>query len=237
MLGAYLSHHRVPQFSQEFNPRMFGAVALWLDAELGINQSGGTVGGWSDQSGQGNHCNQGSVPNQPAYNTSPINGRPSLRFNGTNSRLVCVNNPTLSTTTVFCALSVVSAAASGTVIAGNSVAVYQNLLAGQANWAGFYGVGVASGTTLSLATTYVLGMVVRNFNDIDFWTNGAIANKTTGTAFTPRSGLSIGADPSGSTTNPANIDLSEVIIYSSALPPADVRTVNRYLCAKYGVPA
>lgn len=61
------------------------ALALWLDAADAstITLNGGTVSQWNDKSGNARHVSQATAVNQPTYNTTALNGKPSLVFDGT----------------------------------------------------------------------------------------------------------------------------------------------------------
>jgi hypothetical protein len=73
---------------------------LWLDAALGVNDgtalNGHAVYDWADQSGNGNNFLQGTAVYQPIYNTTGINGLPTLTFYP-NKLLVLLNTVLLST--------------------------------------------------------------------------------------------------------------------------------------------
>ncbi len=59
----------------------FDGMRLWLKADAGLAIGG--VGQWSDQSGRANHATQASGANQPTLVTNVLNGRPVVRFSGT----------------------------------------------------------------------------------------------------------------------------------------------------------
>lgn len=66
-------------------------TALWFDATDGatITTDGSTnVSSWSDKSGNSRHSAQATPSNRPAYVASGIGGLPTIRFDGTNDRLV-----------------------------------------------------------------------------------------------------------------------------------------------------
>ncbi len=54
----------------------------WYDADSGVTTSGTTVTGWDDQSGNGNHATVGD--GNPALAASQINGHPAVQFRGNN---------------------------------------------------------------------------------------------------------------------------------------------------------
>jgi hypothetical protein len=72
-------------------------TALWLDgsdnttvfSDAGTTQAtnGGAVQQWNDKSGNARHFSQGTLANRPAFNTTAINGKPALVFDGSNDSL------------------------------------------------------------------------------------------------------------------------------------------------------
>jgi hypothetical protein len=72
-----------------FDPRDIPDLGLWLDAQdprgNGVPLVNATaVTTWSDKSGLGNHATQNTPDRRPLYVDSGLNGRPSMRFDGTN---------------------------------------------------------------------------------------------------------------------------------------------------------
>ena len=68
-----------------WQPNSLGSsLALWLDAADAstITLNGSTVSQWSDKSGNGRHLAQSSAALQPAYVTTAINSKPTVRFDG-----------------------------------------------------------------------------------------------------------------------------------------------------------
>lgn len=68
-----------------WTPAQFGSnLALWLDANDAstISLSGSAVSQWRDKSGNGRHVAQAVTANQPTYQATGFNGRPTVSFNG-----------------------------------------------------------------------------------------------------------------------------------------------------------
>jgi len=67
----------------------FISTALWLDAADAstITESGGAVSQWNDKSGNGRNASQPTAINKPTYQSTGLNNKPALSFNGTNSML------------------------------------------------------------------------------------------------------------------------------------------------------
>jgi hypothetical protein len=81
-----------------FSPLDISDLELWYDATDGDSvlnavspdtpaTNGQTVRRWNDLSGNANHVNQTTGIEQPIYNTSEINSKPCVVFDGTNDQL------------------------------------------------------------------------------------------------------------------------------------------------------
>jgi hypothetical protein len=62
--------------------------AVWYESDRGVTTVDGVVGVWGDLSGNGNNASQANAANRPALVVAALpNGRPTLRFNGTDRLL------------------------------------------------------------------------------------------------------------------------------------------------------
>lgn len=70
-------------------------TALWLDASDNstITLNGSTVSQWNDKSGNGKHAVQANSLRQPVYNSTLLNGKGGLIYDGTND---CLQAPNLA---------------------------------------------------------------------------------------------------------------------------------------------
>jgi len=77
-----------------WNPLTVSGCLCYLTADAGITLNGSNVSQWSDQSGNGNHFTQPTAGKQPAFVTSGINSKNSVKADGVTAgmRLSCVNN-------------------------------------------------------------------------------------------------------------------------------------------------
>jgi hypothetical protein len=64
-------------------------TALWLDAAdaATVTTVSGAVSQWNDKSGNARHATQGTAGSRPSYNSSGLNGKGLLTFDGTNDQL------------------------------------------------------------------------------------------------------------------------------------------------------
>ncbi len=88
------------------NPlQILGSSVLlaWYDASSYIGSDGATVAAWDDSSGNGNTLTQSTTANKPIYKTSIRNGKPVMRFDGTNDILAAASQfqPVANKATIF----------------------------------------------------------------------------------------------------------------------------------------
>lgn len=85
---------------------------LWLRANSGTSTTtnGSPINAWNDQSGNTNHAAQGVAAQQPLFQSSVINGQPTLLFDnaaaGSNDELIVPDNDNLDNTNGLTILSV-----------------------------------------------------------------------------------------------------------------------------------
>jgi hypothetical protein len=224
-------------------PAAVAGLSLWLDANdaatLSINN--GKISQWCDKSGHNNHAVQTADGLQPLYSATGINGRPYIYFDGSDDFLDIADNATLDAThiTVFMVLKV----------ANSDNATYPcPLVKRPINQAYLF---VVDGSNIPLFRVYTTGVfdakgtaVVTSAGEIwsgryddtsvqMFRNGGQVGSKTAvGRINTTTGTLRIG---DGSATNAFCGDISEIIIYNTALSENDRRQVERYLGCKYGI--
>lgn len=78
-------------------------VVVSLQADVGVDVSGGKVTAWRDQSGNANDFIQNTAADQPTYNATGLNGLPTMTFDGASDCLISSgpNLPAPGTTNVF----------------------------------------------------------------------------------------------------------------------------------------
>lgn len=70
-----------------WRPKDLDNCVLWVRADgpaLAGTADGTSVGTWEDESGNDNDLSQGTAANQPVFKTNILNGKPVLRFDGSN---------------------------------------------------------------------------------------------------------------------------------------------------------
>ena len=66
------------------NPTFFSGLDIWYSSDTGVVLNGTTVSTWQDLSGNNNHAKQTDPIKQPTKIPNVLNGKPVLRFDGTN---------------------------------------------------------------------------------------------------------------------------------------------------------
>ena len=81
--------------STSFSPSTLSGLSLWLKADAGVSLSGSNVTVWADQSGNGRNATPVDV--SPTYNSSDLNGKPTISLSSvageTNQSLQILGNP------------------------------------------------------------------------------------------------------------------------------------------------
>ena len=220
-------------------------AALWLDATRGAaTNSSGHVTVWTDLSGNGHHAFN-TASTGPAI-TADINGRPTLRFDPSQSQyLKCGGLSGLTNLTVFIVHKLASLpgfayaimAADGWGEDGNGGFVHINAQS-QLNYAVYpnSGLGAASLTT----GTTLIDEILDTNGDYRLFLNGTPNGGESGTRTGQLKNLSsfqIGAwNNSGANERFLDGSIGEILIYTRALNAAERQTAYNYLNAKWMIP-
>ena len=73
-------------------------LKLWLDASDGstiVSDGSGNIQQWSDKSGSGNHATQPTAGERPTLASTALNGKPAVRFDGSDDGLVIADSLSL----------------------------------------------------------------------------------------------------------------------------------------------
>ena len=194
----------------------YAGLKLWLDAAEGV-----TGTGWNDQSGQGNHASQSG---SPTLVEEGLNGKPVMRYSGTNGEYHGFNNMT-DIRTVFWVLS-------------RTLNAYAFLL-GDNNRYHFHTDGGNRFWHNNYAHNRVKNGVLR--------VNGVPTDGKAGNSFPPATPIVVSLRTTGnveasSFSNDRNIngrywngDLGQLLIYNTALTDAQIEATEGALAWKYGL--
>ena len=236
-----------------FNPKSISGLKLWLDvaSTSSLTLNGSTVSQINDRSGNGYHATQSTANNQPTYQATGFNSKPTLYFDSTDSITSSATiadyilTPTTSPTMVLVmACYMPTLANSGNIVFGSDAqangrvffsshfggsTLYFDSVNASGGRLGITGQSDTGWTTPHIMTVYRIGatMVVRrNGVEVGSKTN-ASGNYATTTAK-----LQIGKCD-GAAVN--TMYMSECVVYASALSASQITTIERGIGKKWGV--
>jgi hypothetical protein len=230
-------------------PLTISGLQLWLDAADSSTLFDATAGGslvttdgaavarWADKSGLGNHATQGTANARPLLKTSVKNGKNILRFDGSNDRLFnlnAVSSLVTDTRTVFIVSKQTNSSSEQCQFdVANNYALTQNNTAGKwyrvtgssftspgRNWWLFSVVDSGLGGT---SKGYINGASETNFGIVDKLGSRGNGNFAVGDIGGASGGL------------PFNGDISEILIYNTALTTTQRQSVETYLNSKWAI--
>jgi hypothetical protein len=228
-IRALAIHVNLPQASDS-------DLKLWLRADAGVNTSVPQV--WTDQSASGFHADQSTSGNRPVWTDNILNGRPILRFDGSNDELSVAHNTAFNTSSVSMLTVFKRSGTSSGVIAGKMNSGgnqgYRQQYTSSTNLRSFINGDQANGTPGT--STFVLGETIYNQTNHKLYLDGTQASSTSyTTAVTSNTeNFYIGSKNASSYFNG---DIAEVIVYNRALADADRTDLRAYLYSKYAIAA
>lgn len=226
-----------------FSPDDISGLVVWLkaDAITGL-VDGDPVTTWEDSSSANNDATEAT--NKPTYKTNIINGKPVIRFDGTNDKLAIADHASLDVTniTIFAVCKVTSSGVPAYAVNRNydgaNVPYSLNLAAVGNTAMGFFNGGwrVSTITTdISSDGNFHVAAGRYDGSTLEYLLDGTL----------DASSAYSGSLPAG--TQPLYIgtylqdslffagDIAEVIVYGSALGTTDFNNVQAYLDAKYAL--
>lgn len=229
-----------------FDPTTITGLALWFKADAGlldasdapITVDGTAIKTWQDQSGNTKHAVQATGANQPLYKAGITNGKPVVRFDGSNDTLVTPAVAEAGWTTgatVICAYTLKAAGNYPFVItASNGPELRHESNTKHPSFGVLGNVNAISSTDVLNTPVVVTGQ----FDDAAN-TNAVRINGGAATSAAQASSLSANvAFYLASRFDAfafAQIDLAEVLVYNSSLSTGNRQSVERYLGTKYGI--
>lgn len=220
------------------DPSTIANLTVWLKADAGITQSGGTVSAWADQSGNGNNFAQGTAANQPSFQATgagTLATLPFLRFDGVNDSMTSSKSASGVWTWI-----VVTANKRAN---GNQPNNIDTLINGQENSGSFNGPQMASFNYYIDATQRTLSCSANGGTIVNYKNNATtpltlalnewayLASTITGAAAGGNT-LSLGIEKGGGLF--AQVDIAEIIMFSRVITAGERNTIQTYLTARYG---
>jgi len=213
--------------------QMGNFLKLWLKSDAGVTLNGSNVSKWSDLSGNGNDCIQGTTVSQPLLVANQLNGYPVLRFDGINDFMTFASGFMYNWTDVTLLFVIKPTMGSNSGIFAPSTT----------NSTGLEVLALTGVHELRIngAIKYASGLFTNNsfsISDIEYNATSTFAYKN-GTALSPLSGgnaLNLnGIYTLGrySSSYYSAFDVAEIISYNKFLTYIELFQVNNYLKSKY----
>jgi hypothetical protein len=247
--GSALAATALPRFAAaSFLPPSPGNLEVWLNAGTGVTAGGGgAVSAWADQSGNGHNATQSIAADQPVLvaSSSSFNGQPALSFNGSTDYMQApLPLSSAGGLTVFVVANHKSANTDRATVGGS-----QGDYGGSDQW--FLMQSTASSNLAeihrdSITTTSVTnGPLGTSAHVYTMSYDGSAQTLTQTVDGSTSSSPALFANMSlttldigslihfGSGFNFGDVNIAEILVYNSALSPADDATVQSYLTNKY----
>lgn len=228
-----------------------GGYVAWFKADgiTGLND-GDPVGTWTDSSPNGKHATQSTGSFRPSYKTNIIAGKPVVRFDGTDDRLVSPGQYNIwglnNDFTVFAVVWLDPNQGTGghDVVGSSAIANNLDLAArrsdASSNWLAYSSSQDGarnSDLVLSTGEWHVLTWRLKATSPKHLQIRADTVYQLNDTGYsgigTAPSQAAIGGRQNGA--NPFKGDIAEVIFYSASLTNADMQATEHYLREKYGL--
>ncbi|MFC1659709.1 LamG-like jellyroll fold domain-containing protein, partial [Pseudomonadota bacterium] len=204
--------------------------------------NGSNISTWSDKSGSGNDVSQETTDNQPDYDTTGLNSKPSILFTGSEY----LRDESGSSSFVFDGTADYSIFV---VIKSNDLTTDQRILARWGSGNGQYALstlssskihfyrnvspwGMVHNTIINTSNAYYISYTYDSTN-INGYINGIGQSATYGAVATSSYKLTLGAR--SDLVEHFKGYISEVLFYNKALNSTEINEVEVYLSNKWGI--
>lgn len=213
-----------------FSPADITGLSLWLKPDAGLNSVAGIVTQWTDQSGAGNNFSQ-DVDYLANVESGVINGYSAVLFEG--GRLNG-DSDIVTAKTIYAVVKALTIEPSqyAAILESTGGGLYSAIL--DNDWGSYFNAEISSGNSLTPNTPAIIATLSDDGAIYEFRKNGtSILTDSNGGGFYSRSASFLGSD--GSATQPANVYISEIIVYDNVPSPANIALLETYLLTKYDI--
>ena len=241
-------------------------TALWLDgsdnttifSDAGTTQAtnGGAVQQWNDKSGNNRHFSNGTLANRPTLNSTAINGKPALVFDGSNDSLGASSAVIPTTHSLFVLFVPTIENSTGSLIgqweAGQTGRYLWNTnqncgtatTSGRVNifnsttTQGSCQIGVAAtDTSITNAPTIIESICTTGSESWKLLQNGTEYESATITSVYQGINTALGTTSASGTTQYYDGQIAEVVLTASAVSTDTRQRIEGYLAHKWGLTA
>lgn len=214
-----------------FSPEQISGLKLWLKADSLALSDNDAVTTWTDSSGSGNDATQGTAAKKPTFKTAIQNGKPVVRFDGTDDVLVCPAITAAGGLSAFVVSKVTLATSFGMTLVVNVFNLELRQNAGTGNMQlitnGVTTIADGAGTSW-----HVHSFTNNGSNLTELWTDGISDGTQANSAACGTPCIGARSDAS----SPLNGDVAEILLYDSSLSAGNRNSVEAYLKTKYATP-
>ncbi len=214
-------------------------LKLWLASDSGVDTSGGKVTEWFDKSGNSNNAAQSTSADEPSYQTSVINSKPALSFDGTSTYLTLPSATSIGIQNSNYEIFIVAKSSSSSLqfVEGGTAGNYELQLNGSSGarfipvGSNYLDEGNSNDYTNGLAHIFELKAASsEGVIHVDGTAGGYVLSNTQNS---DAGNLVIGRRGDGSYY--FNGDIAEIIIYNANLTPSQRLAIANYLSQKYNI--
>lgn len=206
-------------------------LLIWMKADALLLADGDPVSTWPDSSTNSNDATQGTSGFMPTFVENVVNGKPVVRFDGSDLLQFGTNVAAGAGTAFIVAKYTGAIDAEAPALILNGFSLYANTTSLQGTWSMYLNDQVDTGVPND--TFAVLGFQMRAADDIDVRVNdGAVSHLSSGSGFYPRSSSQIGTEDS--LQQWLTGDVAEFLIWDRVLSDEEYLVTLAYLMDKYG---
>jgi hypothetical protein len=224
-------------------PAIIPGLITWLDATdpsgNGTQPSDGTaIVTWVDKSGRGYSPTQGTGANQPLFKTNILNGKPVIRFDGSNDQLTKTSYYDVGLFSLFIVCTYGGTNQSSYSISNGSLGTGMATSYVSPNLISRYVQGTSTAKdvneSISTPTGFHLWDCYADGTNYYLYDNGVSQGSIAATINTNTiNRLDIAGNVAGSFI--LNGDIAEFIVYNYALASGDQILIRKYLANKWGI--
>lgn len=217
--------------SAPFSPADITGLKLWLKPDAGLIFNGSNeVTQWTDQSSIGNNFSQ-DLDYLAYREANVINGYDGVLFEG--GRLNG-GSDIVTAKTIYAVVKTLDSQPSqyAAILECTGGGLYSAIL--NTEWGSYFSGEYSSFDSIDTNTSTIIATISDDGEEYEFRRDGqSILIESNGSGFYSRSASYLGNDGSGG--QPANVYISEIVVYDNVPSPANIALLETYLNTKYAI--